>query len=207
MPGIESGQPHSWLNDVENFYDNHKTQVNLCLLGIAAIGGASVGLKALVKADEELVAEAGTLKFSELSNPERFALRETPTALKFKRFGDPEVFASPSRSAGASSWSVTLPDQVESTVERNPFGQDTLKQQYSDLMITHARDTMSIERPSIGEVILNRSNSTARFMDPSGRLRMVLNPLGDEVRYGEDGRIQSIARNVHRTIDMMGYFS
>ncbi len=74
-------------------------------------------------------------------------------------------------------------------------------------MITHGRDTMSIERPSIGEVILNRTNSTAQFMDPSGRLRMVLNPLGDEVRYGEDGRVQSIARNVRRTIDMMGYFS
>jgi hypothetical protein len=207
MPGIESGQPHSFIDDVENFYDKHKTQVNLCLLGIAAIGGAAVGLKALAAADEEVVAEAGTLKFSELRSPERFALRETPKALTFKSFGDPEVFAEPSRTRGASTWSITLPDQVESTVERNPFGQDTLKQQYSDLLITHGRDTMTIERPSMGQVILNRSNSTARFMDPSGRLRMVLNPLGDEVRYGEDGNVQSIARNVRRTIDMMGYFS
>lgn len=207
MPGIESGLPHSWIDAVENFYDQHKTPVNLCLLGLVAAGGAAVGLKALVTADEELVAESGTAKFSELRDPERFAIRETPKALQFKKYGDPEVFASPSRSAGASSWSVTLPDQVESTIERNPYGQEVLKQQYGDVMITHGRDTMTIEHPSKGEVVLNRTNSTARFSDPSGQLRMVLNPLGDEIRYGEDGKVQSIARNVRRTFDMMGYFS
>ncbi|MGH9548694.1 MAG: hypothetical protein ACRD3W_04930 [Terriglobales bacterium] len=202
-------EPSDWLGKAENFYHEHSTAVNLCLVGLAVAGAGAYGLRALSSGSAETVAEAGTAEFAALQNGERFMGNIAPRALNFKLIGDPEVFATPSKTIGASSWSATIPDVVDSTVpEQNALGRTTaITQKYGDITVRQTANAFEIEKPSYGSLTLNRASSTGRFFGPDGRLRMVLNPLGDEVRYGADGQVAAIGRNVHRTLDFMGIYS
>jgi hypothetical protein len=196
------------LEKVEHFYDEHKMGVNLCLLGIAAGLGAAKAVVSLAARNEPIVAEAGTIEFDALQDTARFAVNDAPRPLTWKaKFGDAVVFAAPSRARGASEWAISVPDQLHSSEGiANGSGEMNVVQGYNDVKLTRSFDYFQIERPSFGTVILKKSDSTGRFIDPNGKLRLVLNPLGDEIQYGEDGSIQSITRNNNRTLDVMKYY-
>lgn len=199
----------SVIDQVEDFYKDHKTAVNtgLCLLGVVAAGGLAA--KALRASDELLVANAGTPEFSAMMRASETADNSAARALQWKlRIGDPEVIAAPSRSRGASSWFVTIPDQVDNeTVEQGLRGPGTKVQTYRDITVRQTPNTFEVDKPGYGNLILNKNSSTGRFYGPDGRLAMRLDPSGTEVHYGSDGKPLAAVRNMSRTLDFMGIFS
>jgi hypothetical protein len=199
------------FDKLEHFYDEHEAAVNLSLLGILGTATAGVGLKALLSGVEETVAQAGTKEFVALQDSARFAVEADDCPLRFFQGidgVDSQYFAAPSTASGASTWRVTIPPSLESSEPLfNGAGHNTaVLEKYGDVRITKTADAMEIERPSWGSVILREDSATGRVYGPNGQLRLVLNPLGDEIRYGLDGRITSIGRNVRRTLDLRSPF-
>jgi hypothetical protein len=192
----------NFVDRVKDFYGEHETAVNLCLVGIAAAAGIA-GFKAL--AGGEKVFEAGTPAFKALQSSERLMAETEPASLEIADglYGTRIVAAVPSLDRSASCWKILMPGVQRTESITDQLGRSTGNiQHFDDFSLTTKPSFLEIERPSVGRVVLNQKWSTGQFFGTDGKLQLVLNPLGDEIRYGTDGKIAQIARNVRRTIDM-----
>lgn len=198
----------SLLDDVSHFYSEHKTAVNtLCLLGIAAIGGAKLVGKA-VRPAPEVVFGVGTKEFDELAKAAKVVSSDTQP-IKFKTgYGDPMIFVAPSKSRGASKWDVTIPDIAETVKHTpNPFGKGVDEViTYRDVTVSQDHRLFEISKAGDRKVVLNRTVGTGEVYGPEGNLLMHLDSHGNEWHYSRSGEPLGIMRGVHRSVDLMGWF-